>query len=78
MTSGDIDVSALREQLRLVCVEAKRQGLHAEQVLIAVKEIWASLSMPRDATRDSKGNPVWSRIVALTLDEYYESPNPNE
>jgi len=42
-TEGDFDQSALREELRAVCAEAKHSGVRAEQMLIAVKEIWAVL-----------------------------------
>jgi hypothetical protein len=42
-TEGDFDQSTLREELRDVCAEAKHSGVHAEQMLIAVKEIWAAL-----------------------------------
>ena len=76
-TQGEFDVSALQQQLRRVCADAKRQGVRAEQVLIAVKEIWAKLPDARERARDADGIPVWNRIVALTLDEYFESSNPN-
>jgi hypothetical protein len=42
-SEGDFDQSALREELRAVCAEAKHSGVLAEQMLIAVKEIWAVL-----------------------------------
>jgi hypothetical protein len=77
MTRGEFDASQLREQLRTVCADAKRRGVPAEQVLIAVKEIWAELPGIR---KDSSGfhcAPAWGRIVALTLDEYFEPHNPS-
>ena len=74
---GELDVSALRQQLRNVCAEAKHQGVRVEQVLIAAKEIWTTLPAMRDRARDTAGESVWDRIVALTLDEYFEPSNPN-
>jgi len=50
-TEGDFDQSALREELRAVCAEAKRSGVRAEQVLIAVKEIWAVLPVAREIAK---------------------------
>lgn len=73
---GDFDQSALRDELRAVCSEAKRSGVRAEQVLIAVKEIWSVLPVARDIARDAKGKPFINSVVTMTLDEYYESPAP--
>jgi hypothetical protein len=75
-TEGDFDQSALREELRAVCAEAKRSGVRAEQVLIAVKEIWAVLPVARDVASDAMGKPFINAVVTMTLDEYYESPHP--
>jgi hypothetical protein len=74
-TEGDFDQSALREELRAVCAEAKRSGVRAEQVLIAVKEIWAALPVAREIARNEKGKPFINAVVTMTLEEYYESPH---
>jgi hypothetical protein len=72
---GDFDRSALRDDLQQVCAAAKLAGVRAEQVLIAVKEIWAGLPVARDLERSPIAKPFISQVVTMTLDEYYETPN---
>jgi hypothetical protein len=69
---GDFDRSALREELQHVCAAAKLSGVRAEQVVIAVREIWAALPMARDVERNASGKPIFSQVVRMTLDEYYD------
>jgi hypothetical protein len=75
-SEGDFDQSALREELQAVCAVAKRNGVRAEQVLIAVKEIWSELPVERDAARTPSGKPLMNKVVTMTLDEYYASRDP--
>jgi hypothetical protein len=61
----------LRRHLRELCAEAIRCGIRSEQVLIALKEMWAML--PASPMR---GNPaldadVRRALVAGVLDAYY-------
>jgi hypothetical protein len=72
-SEGDFDQSALRDELQAVCAVAKRNGVRAEQVLIAVKEIWSELPVERDAIRNPSGKPLMNKVVTMTLDEYYAS-----
>lgn len=72
-SEGAFDGSALREVLKEVCAAAKLRGMHAEQVIIAVKEIWSSLPEARDPTRESIDKPALNQLVNMTLDEYYRA-----
>jgi hypothetical protein len=76
-SEGDFDQSALREELQTVCAVAKRNGVRAEQVLIAVKEIWAELPAARDVARTANGKPFMTQVVTMALDEYYSSREPS-
>ena len=68
---GEFDRLTLRDELRAVCAAAKLRGVQAEQVLIAVKEIWAALPTARESAQNTSGNPILSQVVTMTLDEYY-------
>ena len=72
---GELDRATLREELRAVCAAAKLRGVKAEQVLIAVKEIWGSLPETQIDSRYARGNPILSQVVTMTLDEYYSVSN---
>jgi len=68
---GNFDQSTLREELRAVCEDARQRGLRAEQLLIAVKEIWANEPIARDIARNAGGTPFLTQVVTMTLDAYY-------
>ncbi len=72
---GDFDRSALREELHRVCAVAKGSGVRAEQIVIAVKEIWASLPEARVVARTAHDKPFLSHVVSVTLDEYFGDCN---
>lgn len=61
----------LRDLLRRLAVQARERGLQAEQLLLALKEIW--YSMPELSTRP--GNDVQTQLlqqlIARCIQEYY-------
>jgi hypothetical protein len=71
-TEGTFDQSTLREELRAVCEDARQRGLRAEQLLIAVKEIWANEPIARDIARNAGGTPFLTQVVTMALDAYYQ------
>jgi hypothetical protein len=73
---GTFDQSTLRDELRAVCEDARQRGLRAEQLLIAVKEIWAKEPMARDIARNAGGTPFLTQIVTMALDAYYAISHP--
>lgn len=73
---GTYDQSALRDELRAVCEDARQRGLRAEQLLIAVKEIWANEPIARDIARNAGGTPFLTQVVTMALDAYYAISNP--
>jgi hypothetical protein len=52
---GSVERSVLTEKIRSVCSDAHQQGLHAEQVIVLIKEMWAELRVPLgyEAIRDN-------------------------
>jgi hypothetical protein len=72
---GTVDRSVLTEKIRSVCQHAHEQGLHAEQVVILIKEMWAELLPPisYDAMREE--HTRLSDVVSLTIEEFYGRPS---
>jgi lambda repressor-like predicted transcriptional regulator len=68
---GTFDQSTLREELRAICEDARQRGLRAEQLLIAVKEIWANEPIARDIANNAGGTPFLTQVVTMALDAYY-------
>ena len=61
----------LRRAMRLLCDDARRRGLRAEQVIVLVKEAWASLPEVHALPRGQQRSEALSRIVSLCIDEFY-------
>ena len=62
--------AGIRETLRDVCAAAHARGLHAEQVLVILKEAWRSLPDGRD-TIQPDADAALGRVVSLCISEYY-------
>ena len=73
---GAVDRSVLTEKIRSVCQDAHERGLHAEQVIILIKEMWAELRPPLtfDAIQDQ--NERLNAVVSLTIQEFYGPQTP--
>jgi len=73
---GEWPDGALRRALRLMCDEAHRSGLRAEQLIVIVKDAWRSLPevsrLPAGGTRER----LLSRVVTMCIEEFYESHEP--
>jgi hypothetical protein len=68
--SGRMADGELRETLGRLCVAAHERGLHAEHLLILLKEAWYSLPEARRAPRTDTDD-VLARVITLCVDEYY-------
>lgn len=73
---GEWPDGALRRALRLMCDEAHRNGLRAEQLLVVVKDAWRSLpevsQLPTGGTRER----LLSRVVTMCIEEFYGGQEP--
>src|SRR5687767_8836516 len=61
----------LRSDLRAVCLEAKRNNLRVEHLIIAFKESWRSLPEARLLPQGTQGPELLNRIITLCIAEYY-------
>lgn len=63
--------SSLEPALRRIADEAREKKVRAEQLLIALKDVWFSLpSLGRTGTPDEQ-NAMLQRIVSLSVRAYY-------
>ena len=72
---GTVDRSVLTEKIRSVCQHAHEQVLHAEQVIILIKEMWAELLPPLTYEAMREEHNRLSDVVSLTIEEFYGPPN---
>lgn len=61
----------LRSALRDVSREAQRRGLHAEQLVIALKRVWDEIPEVRAAGSREARLRMLERVVTLCIEEYY-------
>jgi Asp-tRNA(Asn)/Glu-tRNA(Gln) amidotransferase A subunit family amidase len=69
---GDGDDSReLREALRRAAEEARAKGMRAEQLLIALKDVWHSLPALARLSRRDEQQRLLQRLITHCLDQYY-------
>ena len=76
-----IEQSGLRENLRISGAHARRHQLHAEQLIVLIKEVCTSLPEARELARKPWGSLALSQLVTMAVQEYYgppgTQPNPS-
>ena len=65
------------EAMSLVCAEARRDSIPAEQLLVAFKGIWSALPEVRRLTPDRAADQVRA-LVTLCIEHYYGEPRRPE
>lgn len=82
--NADASASAhreLRAALRLVCTEARRSGLRAEQLLVLIKDVWSGIPAGISRVTSMHGDERLNYVISTCVDEYYGndgSGGPNE
>jgi hypothetical protein len=66
-----IEQSGMRENLRAIGAHARRHQLRAEQLLVMIKDVCASLPEARELGRTPAGTAVLSQLVPIAVDEFY-------
>jgi hypothetical protein len=70
-SDGHADVE-LNEMLRRACRAARHAGLHAEQLVIVLKDAW--IRVPATARHQGRDvQAAFDRLVTLSIDEYYRA-----
>lgn len=62
---------ALQPALRRVAAEARERKIHAEHLLLILKDVWFALPQIRTAPEGESQNRLLQRIVTLCIREYY-------
>jgi len=57
----------LRKSLRVACANARMQRVRAEQLVVDLKRLWATIPSEPSALSDDK----MSLLVSACIDEYY-------
>jgi hypothetical protein len=66
-----VPAARLRHAIRLLCDEARRRGVRAEQLVVVIKQAWASLPESRWRAGDDRGTEFLHRVVSICIEEYY-------
>ena len=70
VTNGNHE-DALRDLLCQTAAEAREKGIHAEHLLIALKDIWFSLPELVDRSANDVDNALLQELISRCIQEYY-------
>ena len=65
------DPTALQQALARLSTVAHAKQLHAEQLLVQLKDIWSSLPEVREMTDTTEQIRLLQRVVTMCIKEYY-------
>jgi hypothetical protein len=63
----------LQEVLTRAASEAREKNMHAEQLLVAMKELWYSLPDLRGAEDVDRQNELLQELISRCITQYYET-----
>jgi hypothetical protein len=67
------EAADLQAAIRAVSAEARQHGIHAEQVLVVLKDLWFGLPQIRSASPGDQQPEMLQRVVTLCIREYYSA-----
>lgn len=65
------ETPALERSLNTIATEARTSHMHAEQLLIALKDVWFGLPHMQDTAEDEEQARLLQRVVTLCIRAYY-------
>jgi hypothetical protein len=68
---GESSSQDLQRAIRLMCEEARRKDLRAEQLLIVFKRAWHSLPEVEQLPRGLERTDLLNHVISLCIDEFY-------
>jgi hypothetical protein len=71
-----IEQSGLRENLRTIGEHARRHQLHAEQLLILIKDACAALPEGRELLVQPTKAGTLNQLISMAVEEYFQSAKP--
>lgn len=69
--SNPADTSKLDGALRSLTTEAREKQVHAEQLLVVLKDVWYGLPQVREAPAGDAQNNLLQRVVTQCIRQYY-------
>lgn len=71
--TANADATALQLALQRIATEARQKQMHAEQLLVVLKDVWYSLPQIAQAPQGESQNRLLQRVVTLCIREYYSA-----
>jgi len=71
-----VDQSGLRENLRTIAAHARRHQMPAEQLIILIKEVIATLPEAMELRARTEMAGTLGQLISMAADEYYRLPHP--
>jgi hypothetical protein len=71
--SSGTELSELQTAIRTISAEARERNIHAEQILVLLKDLWFGLPQIRTAAPGDQQPEMLQRAVTLCIREYYAS-----
>jgi hypothetical protein len=71
--ANESETAPLEPALRLVAAEAREKHMHAEQLLIALKDVWFALPQIAKAAQGEQQSRLLQRVVTLCIRAYYSA-----
>ena len=65
---------SVQPALKRVAEEARAKHIHAEQLLILLKDIWFALPQVHNAQASEEQSRLLQRVVSMCIRAYYETP----
>lgn len=69
----ELEPARIRRAVRPMCDDARRSGLHAEQLLIVVKSAWASLPEAQTLSVTGRRRDLLTDVIRICIDEFYRT-----
>lgn len=74
--ANDADIAAIQPALRAVAAEARERSVHAEQLLVLLKQLWFGLPTVSSGSGENRQLQL-QRAVTLCVREYYTTDAPD-
>ena len=71
--AGGVDLPQLAPAIRILCRDAQRRGLRAEDVVIFFKKAWAAVPGPEYGPEGTRRGEVLERAITLCIKSYYST-----
>ena len=71
LASGTAD--SLQPTLHVIAAEARQHNMHAEHLLVALKDVWYALPQVISESGSDAQHRMLQRVVSLCIREYYNT-----